>query len=87
MPLARSSFQAVAAGGKIVVVGGEDASSTFSEVDALDPTTGRWTRLADLPRPRHGLGLVADDPLVYAIEGGPHAGLTTSRAVDRLRVR
>ena len=86
MPLARSSFQAVAARGKIVVVGGESASTTFSEVDSLDPTTGRWTRLADLPQPRHGLGLVSDDPLVYAIEGGPQAGLTTSSTVSRLRV-
>ncbi len=86
MPLARSSFQAVAAGGRIVVVGGEDATSTFGRVDALDPVTDRWQRLADLPQPRHGLGLVADGPLVYAIEGGPHAGLTTSRTVDRLRV-
>jgi hypothetical protein len=87
MPLARSSFQAVAAGGRIVVVGGEGPGGTFGEVDALTPETGRWRRLADLPIPRHGLGLVADGPLVFAIEGGPQAGLTTSRAVDRLRVR
>jgi non-specific serine/threonine protein kinase len=86
MPLARSSFQAVAAGGRIVVVGGEGPGGTFGEVDALTPGTGRWRRLADLPIPRHGLGLVADGPLVFAIEGGPQAGLTTSRAVDRLRV-
>lgn len=85
MPLARSSFQAVAANGKIVVVGGEGAT-TFGEVDQLDPVTGTWTRLADLPTPRHGLGLVADGPLVFAIDGGPQPGLTGSSVVSRLRV-
>jgi hypothetical protein len=86
MPLARSSFQAVDAAGTIVVVGGEDSTGTFGRVDAMDPATGRWRRLADLPHPRHGLGLVALGRAVYAIEGGPQAGLTTSRTVDRLLV-
>lgn len=86
MPIARSSFQAVFAKGRIVVVGGEDAGSTFSEVDTMSPHTGRWRRGADLPAPRHGLGLVADGPLVWAMEGGPQAGLTTSDTVQRLRL-
>jgi N-acetylneuraminic acid mutarotase len=86
MPIARSGFQAVLANGKIVTVGGEDATATIGEVDALDPATGRWSRLADLPTPRHGLGLIAFGPLVFAIEGGPQQGLTTSRLVQRLRV-
>jgi hypothetical protein len=87
MPLARSSFQAVAAAGKIVIVGGEDSSSTFGRVDAFDPAHRRWLRLPDLPAPRHGLGLVANGPYVYAIEGAPRAGLTTSNTVQLLRVR
>ncbi|UTI66292.1 hypothetical protein NBH00_08810 [Paraconexibacter antarcticus] len=86
MPLARSSFQAVVAKGRIVAVGGEDAGSTFSEVDGLSLRTGRWHRLPDLPSARHGLGLVAAGPLVWAIEGGPAAGLTTSDTVQRLRL-
>jgi Galactose oxidase, central domain/Kelch motif len=86
MPIPRSSFQAVDAAGTVVVVGGEGNGATFGEVDALDPATDRWTRLADLPHPRHGLGLVASGSLVYAIEGGPQAGLTTSRTVEVLRV-
>ena len=48
MPIARSSFQAVNADGKVVVVGGE-STVTFSEVDELDPSADRWTRLPDLP--------------------------------------
>lgn len=86
MPLARSSFQAVYAKNRIVVAGGEDGSSTFSEVDGLSLASGRWHRLADLPSARHGLGLVAVGPLVWAIEGGPQAGLTTSDTVQRLRL-
>ncbi len=86
MPVARSGFQAVAVGQKIVVVGGEGPEGTIGEVDRLDPQTGRWSRLADLPTPRHGLGLVADGSLVFAIDGGPHPGLTTSSVVQRLRL-
>jgi len=58
----------------------------IGEVDRLDPTTGRWSRLADLATARHGLGVVSDGSLVFAIEGGPQPGLTTSRVVGRLRV-
>jgi Galactose oxidase, central domain/Kelch motif len=86
MPIARSGFQAVAVRGKVVVVGGEGPAGTIGEVDRLDPSTGRWSRLPDLPTPRHGLGLVAEGPLVFAIDGGPHPGLTTSSVVQRLRV-
>jgi hypothetical protein len=86
MPVARSGFQAVNVGRRIVVVGGEGPAWTIGEVDELDPATGRWTHLPDLPIPRHGLGLVAAGPLVYAIDGGPQPGLTTSSAVERLRL-
>ena len=62
------------------------ALQTVPEVDRLDMRTGRWTPLAELPVARHGLGVVADGPLVFAIDGGPQPGLTTSRLVTRLRV-
>ena len=86
MPVARSGFQAVTVGGKIVVVGGEGPAGTIAQVDELDPATGRWSHLPDLPMARHGLGLVATGPLVLAIDGGPQPGLTTSRTVQVLRV-
>jgi hypothetical protein len=86
MPVARAGFQAVHVGNGIVTVGGEDGSSIVPEVDRLDLGTGRWGRLPDLPAPRHGLGLVADGPLVFAIDGGPQPGLTTSTTVSRLRI-
>ena len=86
LPVARSGFEAVTAAGSIVVVGGESGTQTVGEVDRLDLRTARWSPLADLPVPRHGLGVVADGPLVFAIDGGPQAGLTMSRIVSRLRV-
>ncbi len=86
LPVARSGFEAVTAAGGIVVVGGENGTQTVGEVDRLDLRTARWSPLAALPVPRHGLGVVADGPLVFAIDGGPQAGLTTSRIVSRLRV-
>jgi hypothetical protein len=86
MPVARSGFQAVAVRGSIVVVGGEDGAQTVPEVDCLVLGSGRWSALANLPVARHGLGLVADGALVFAIDGGPDPGLTTSALVARLRV-
>lgn len=86
MPVARAGFEAVAVGSRVVVVGGEDATETVTEVDALNTDTGRWRRLAPMLTPRHGLGVVAAGPLVWAIDGGQQAGLTTSNVVERLRL-
>ena len=87
MPVARSGFQVVAAGGGIIAVGGEDGTQTVPQVERFDLHRGSWSALAPLPVARHGLGVVADGPLVFTIDGGPQAGLTTSRFVERLRVR
>jgi Kelch motif protein len=86
MPAARSGFQAVAVGNGIVLVGGEDGTQMVPEVDRLDLGTDHWSRLADMTTPRHGLGVVADGPLIFSIDGGPQPGLVTSQAVQRLRV-
>jgi hypothetical protein len=86
MPVARSGFQAVAGDGGIVAVGGEDGTTMVGEVERLDLATGRWGQLASLSVTRHGLGLVVDGPRVYAIDGGPGPGLTTSAVVERLRL-
>ena len=55
-------------------------------VFAYTPAARRWQRLADLPTPRHGLGVIAHRDRVYAVAGGPQPGLTTSGAVESLRV-
>ena len=86
MPVARSGFQAVNVGGKIVVVGGEGPAGTIARGRRAGPGDGPLDPAARPSDARHGLGLVADGPLVYAIEGGPQPGLTTSSVVERLRL-
>jgi hypothetical protein len=55
-------------------------------VYAYDLRARRWSRLPDLPTPRHGLGVVAADGRVWALAGGPVPGLTVSRAVESLQL-
>jgi hypothetical protein len=70
----------------LVSIGGEAPSGTIRSVYAFDVASRRWRRLADLPTPRHGLGVVALGGRVYAIAGGPRPGLTVSDANESLRV-
>jgi hypothetical protein len=60
------------------------AAGTSGAVFALDLRTGAWSRLPDLPTPRHGLGVVAFGRDVDAIGGGPQPGLTVTGANERL---
>jgi hypothetical protein len=69
-----------------VSVGGEAVGGTIASVYAYDPARRRWTRLADLPTPRHGLAVVAVGSRVYAIGGGPEPGLTVSSANEALAI-
>ncbi|HET9507751.1 MAG TPA: kelch repeat-containing protein [Gaiellaceae bacterium] len=87
LPSARGGTGATAVAGRIVSVGGEAPSGTIGSVFAFDLRERRWRRLADLATPRHGLGVVAHADRVYAVAGGPEPGLTTSGAVESLRIR
>ena len=69
---------ALVSGGRIVVFGGENlepGGTTIAPVELFDIRTRRWRRLPDMLTPRHGLGGAALGDRVYAIEGGPAAGL------------
>ena len=87
LPSARGGTGATAVAGRIVSVGGEAPSGTIGSVFAFDLRERRWRRLAYLATPRHGLGVVAHADRVYAVAGGPEPGLTTSGAVESLRIR
>jgi len=55
------------------------------EVEIFDGETGRWSRLPDLPNPRHGIGVVAVGRTVYVMTGGPTPGgsqTPVSEAID-----
>jgi hypothetical protein len=75
---------ATTAGGWLISAGGEAPTGTIADVDAYRPGAGAWTRLPDLPTPRHGLALAAVAGRVYAIAGGPLPGLHVSTANEFL---
>jgi N-acetylneuraminic acid mutarotase len=87
MPVERSGFEVATLPRRIVAVGGEAGEGVIGEVDSLNLATGAWERLPPMRTPRHGLGVVSAGPVLLTIEGGPVAGLTYSRAVERLLVR
>jgi len=62
-------------GGKIYVAGGlttlTDALAAF---EVYDPATDTWTKLPDLPEPRHHAGLAALDGKLYLTGGYPAGG-------------
>jgi hypothetical protein len=70
----------------VVSVGGEEPGGTIAEVLAYRVAERRWVQLADLPTPRHGLGVAALGGRVFVIGGGPEPGLTVSSANEALRV-
>jgi N-acetylneuraminic acid mutarotase len=86
VPRSRGGTGAATLGNTIVSVGGEEPAGTIETVYAYNTKTRRWRRLPDLPTPRHGLGVVAFNRSVYVLAGGPKPGLTTSGAVESLRV-
>lgn len=86
LPEARGGTGAAAVSGRIVSVGGEEPMGTIASVYELDvrAKSKAWRRLADLPTPRHGLGVVALGDRVYVPAGGPRPGLTVSGANEIL---
>ncbi len=56
IPTARAGTSAVAASGKVIVLGGESASQkeAHNQVEALDTASGEWITLPGLTQGRHG---------------------------------
>jgi len=77
---------AATVGGTIVSVGGEAPNGTLEKVYAYDVVKRRWRQLADLPTPRHGLGVATLGGRVFVIGGGPQPGLHVSGANESLEV-
>lgn len=72
----RAGAATVAFDGKILLAGGESLSSTqaHDDVDALDPVTGQWERLASLNHARHGTQAIVSGNGVYIAGGSPIRG-------------
>lgn len=78
MPTARSATAWGVHGGKLYVAGGEirhrDFWGTYTTVEAFDPKSNSWQRLAPMPLPRHGLaGGVLGDKL-HLVSGSLQSG-------------
>lgn len=87
MRKARGGIAAATISGHIVVLGGEESAGTIREVEMFDAREREWSRLPDLPTPRHGLGAVARNGHVYAIEGGDRPGFAFTNALEGLDLR
>jgi len=76
LPTPRAGAGAVAAGGALLVLGGESARQVpaHAEVEAYDPGSGRWRSLAPLPRGRHGTQATLLGGAVHVAAGSADRG-------------
>ena len=84
---ATSGAAAAAVHGKVVVFGGEKldgSGETIPATQSFQPGTGTWTSLPDMLTPRHGLGGASIGSRVFALAGGPVAGLHFSSTNEYL---
>ena len=78
----------VAAGGRVVVFGGDDEAgwedgggSVSASAWAFDPQTSSWSRLPDLNIERHAFGAAVAGNRIYAVAGSYCPGLKPGGAV------
>jgi len=86
IPTARGGLAAAVAAGKIFAFGGEGnsarADGIFPQVEAFDPSTGRWEPRPEMAIPRHGIGAAAIDGRIHIPGGAPIEGFATTSAHD-----
>lgn len=86
LPTPRGAGYGAVLDGLFYVAGGEVLDSpdrlTFGEVEAYDHTTNSWLVAPDLPTPRHGLAVVANDERLFVIGGGPRAAWDQTDVVE-----
>lgn len=73
-PTPRGGVGAASAGKALFLIGGEQPSGTFDEVEIYDPFKQTWRRGPDLPTARHGIGVVAIAGRIFVMTGGPTPG-------------
>jgi hypothetical protein len=78
IPTQRAGTAAAVLDGRLIVIGGESGAqeTAHSEVEMLDPTTGRWSTLAPLQVGRHGTQAVVHDGRIYIAAGSRTRGAT-----------
>jgi len=90
MPTARGGMASGVIDGKIVVIGGEgnrDAKDgVFPQTELYDPAADDWTRLTDMPTPRHGMGAASVGGALYVPGGANEAGFGAVATHEVLRL-
>jgi N-acetylneuraminic acid mutarotase len=93
LPLGAGDLRVVAAGGRIVAIGGDDeigwnegGGYITPAVWAYDPADDRWIRLPDMRQPRHGFAAGVVGTRIFVFEGSPCPGHGFSRTAESLLV-
>lgn len=84
VPTLRGSIAASVWHGRLVILGGQNATQTFADVEAFDLANDTWIALPPLNQARHGFGAVVVESALYAAYGGPRPGLTVTSSIERL---
>lgn len=76
LPTARAGAMGAAFQGQILVLGGESINQTIAhnEVEALDPSTGKWESLPPMITGRHGTGAIIYNSRIYVAGGVGNRG-------------
>lgn len=77
LPTRRAGAGTVAIGNELIVMGGESTQPTaHRETEALNVTTNRWRRLADMKQGRHGMQAIVSNNGIYVAVGAGNQGGT-----------
>ncbi len=70
LPTLRAGTATAVMDGRVVVIGGEDADSVHSDVEAFDPATNTWEQLPPMRTARHGTQAAEFRGGAYVADGG-----------------
>jgi N-acetylneuraminic acid mutarotase len=85
LPRPRSGVNGVLAKGCFHVWGGEGAGGMFPDHTVYDPRADRWTRLADMAIPVHGVtGAAFVDGLIFVPGGGTEVGGSSGSTLNQV---
>jgi N-acetylneuraminic acid mutarotase len=79
MPTGRSGHAVAGVGGCVYVFGGEgnrqSGAGTFAQLEVYSVASGQWSRLPDMPTPRHGMAAAVLDGKIYLPAGATRQGM------------
>ncbi|MEX0646717.1 MAG: kelch repeat-containing protein [Balneolaceae bacterium] len=76
IPTERAGTAAIAAGGEVIIIGGESGSQNagHNEAEALNPSTGVWRSLPSLQQGRHGTQAILSEGRLFIEAGSGNRG-------------